>query len=108
MAGNGLRPHAERAKSRAASGSVEGNIGIQQKGYVVAFDLQIAFINIRGKGEGVQFFGVQLGTLSVVSDLVVFTVTDSQNLAERFAVRVLHDGMVELAAGHKINILAGI
>ena len=58
MSGNRLRPHTEGTEGRTAAGSVEGNERIQEKRDVVAFDLQITIVNVRGEGQRVQLFGV--------------------------------------------------
>ncbi len=41
-----------------------------------------------------------------MDDTAVLAIADPENLVEWFAVRVFHDGMIELPAGHKIDVLA--
>ena len=80
MTGKGLRPHAEGAKRRAAPRSVEGDKRIQEERHVIALDLQIAFIHVRGERERIQFFRVQLRTRRIVDDLSVLFVAGTQNV----------------------------
>src|SRR6266853_1813059 len=106
--GNGLRPHAEGAQRGAAAGGIKRNERVQQKWDVVVFDLEVALVNVRGKRKGIQLGGVQLRALRVVYDPAVLAIADTENLAERLAVRVFDDGVIELAAGHKFDVFAGI
>src|SRR5882762_10030479 len=106
--GNGLRPHTESAERGAAAGGIERDERMEQKWDVVVFDLEVALVNVGGKWKGVQLGGVQLRALRVVYDPAVLAIADAENLAERLAVRVFDDGVVELAAGHKLDVFAGI
>src|SRR6266850_1573434 len=108
VSGNGLRPHAESAQRRTATSRIERHEGMQQKGHVVVFNLEVTLVNVGGKWKGVQLGGVQLRALRVVYDPAVLAIADAQNLAERLAVRVFDDGVIELAAGHKLDVFAGI
>src|SRR5690349_6148924 len=81
---------------------------MQQKGNVVVFDDQVALVDICGKWKRVQLRGVQLRPLRVVHDLAVLAIADAEDFAERLAVRVLDNGMVEFAACDKIDVLATI
>src|SRR5207245_809602 len=105
VAGDGLRPHAEGTESGAAARGVEGNKRVQKEGDVVALDLQVALVDITGKGESIEFFGVKLRTRGVVNDLAVFAVADAEDVGEGLAVGVFDDGMVELAASDKVDVL---
>src|ERR1700722_3570867 len=107
MAGNRLGPHAESAQRRTAAGSIKGHVRIQEERYVVALNLQVALVNICGEGQRVEFRGVQLLARRSVDDLAVFAIADAHDFAERFAMRVFDNGMVEFTAGDKIDIFAG-
>src|SRR2546429_6825149 len=80
MSRNRLRPHAEGAKRRASARGVKRHVGVQQERHVVAFDFQVALVNVRGERQRVQPFRVQLRTFGVVHDLSVFAVADTENL----------------------------
>ena len=82
VAGNGLRPHAEGAKRRAAARGIERNVRIQEKWNVVAFDLQVALVNVGSERKRIQLRGMQLRARRVVNDLAVFAIADAQNFAE--------------------------
>ena len=75
---------------------------MQEERHVVAFDLQIALVDIGGKRQRIQLFGVQLRPRSVVNHLAVLAVAGAQNLLERLAVRVLRHGVIEFPA-HRRN-----
>src|SRR5216684_4289082 len=107
MPRNGLRPHAEGAQRRATASRIERHERMQQKWHVIVLDLQVALVNVRGKRQRVQLFRVQLRPLRAVYDLAVLAIADTQNLAQRFAVRVFDHRMVELPARHEIDVLAG-
>src|SRR5712672_155209 len=108
VSGNGLRPHAESAQRGTATSGIERDEGMQQKWDVIVFNLEVALVNVGGKRKGVQLGGVQLRALRVVYDPAILAITDAQNVAERLAVRVFDDGVIELAAGHKFDVFAGI
>ncbi len=108
MSGNRLRPHAEGTEGRTAAGSVEGNERVQEKRDIVAFDLQIAVVNVRGEGQRVEFLRVELRTRSIVDDFAILAEAGAKDLLHRLAVRVIGNGVVEFSAHHEINIFAGI
>ncbi len=106
--GNGLRPHAEGAKSGATTRAVERDERIKQERHVVAFDLEVALVDIGSKRQGIEFRGVQLRLGRVVNDLSIFAVAGAENILQRLAVGVVGDGVIEFAAHDEVNVFAGV
>ncbi len=106
MAGNRLRPHAERAQRRAPARRIERNVRVQKERHVVALNLQIALVNIGRKRQRVQLLGVQLRTRRVVDDFAFLAITDAHDLLNGLPVRVFHHGVVKLAVCHEIDVFA--
>ncbi len=108
MAGKRLRPHAEGAKRRAAARTVKGDERIQKERDIVAFDLEVALVDVRCERQGVQLFRVQLRPGPVVNDFAVFFVTRVKNLTHRLAMGILRHRVVEFSAHDEVDVLAGV
>ena len=87
---------------------VERDERIEQERHVVAFDLKIALVDLRSKGQSIQFFSVQLAARGVVHDLAVFAIAGSENLIEGLAVCIFGDGVVEFAADDEIDVQTAV
>ncbi len=74
---DGLRPHAEGAQRGATARCVERNERMQEERNGVVFDGQVALVNVGGKRECVQFFGVQLRARRVVHNFAVLAIADT-------------------------------
>ena len=68
----------------------------------VLADRQIAFVDRRNEGQGVQV--LEIRPIRVVLDLVALAVADPQDLLPGAALGNLGDGIVELPAGHEIHL----
>jgi len=86
---------------RTAARSVERDIWIQQKGDVVARDVEIALVDLGHMRQGIKV--LDLRPVGIVHDLTVFQIGDTENFLQRLALGVLDHGVVELFAGHEIN-----
>ena len=80
---------------------------MQEKRNVVAFDGEIALINVGGKRQRIELLGLQHGTRRIVHGLAVFQIADVGDFRNGLAIGILDDGMIELAADHEIDVLAG-
>ena len=81
---------------------------MQEEGHVVALDLQIALISVRGKRKSIELRGVQLGLRGIVDNLAVLAVTGPENLAQRLSVSIIRHGVIKFAAHHEVNVFAGV
>ncbi len=96
-----MRPQAESALRRAAARGIERDVRMQQERHVVARHVHVALVDLRRPRHGIQVF--DLRAVGVVQHLAVLLVADAENLAERFAVGVLHDGIIEFATADEVQ-----
>lgn len=102
VAGEGLGPEAEGALRGAAAGGVEGDVGVEEEGDVVAGDVHVALVDLGGPGHGVEVF--DLGAIGVVLDGAGgVLVGDAEDFVERLSVGEFNDGEVELAAADEVE-----
>src|SRR5208283_1521425 len=106
--GNSLGPHAESAEGGAAARGVERDVRVQEERNVVALDLQIAFVDIGGKGKRIEFRGMQLWLRGIVNNAAILAVTGAKNLIEGLAVSIIRHGVIKFAARDEVNVFAGI
>ena len=107
VAGKRLRPQAESTQRRTSARRVEGNERMQQERDIVLLDRQVLLVHFGGKRQRVELFGLHQRPRRIVHHLAVFHVAGVADLRERLALRVFHDGMIEFAAHHEIEVGAG-
>ncbi len=106
VSGMRLRPQTKRAHGRAAARGVEGNIRIQQKRDIVFAEIQVALVDLGHPRKLVQILdGWALGIVDVDS---VLAVTDARKLAQRRALGVVGDLVIELAPHDEVDGLGGV
>ena len=107
VAGQRLRPQAERAQRRTSARRIERYVRMQQERDVVVLDRQVALVDLGGKRQRVEFGGLQRRPRRVVDNFAVVPVAHARNLGKRLALRELDDRVVELAADDEVDLLAG-
>src|SRR5947209_16418238 len=104
MAGQGLRPKAERALRRTAARGVERHKRMQQERHVVLGYIQVACIYLGGPRHLVELFWRYLCAVGiVVDDAVRILVADAEYVLERLALGKLNDREVELTAADEVD-----
>ena len=68
VAGQGLRPQTERAERGTSARRIERDIRMEQKRNVVVLDGEIAFVDLCGERQSVEFPGLEKRSRRVVDD----------------------------------------
>ncbi len=105
MAAQRLRPQAEGALRRAAARRVERDVRMQQERHVVACHVHVALVDLRRPRHRIQIF--HLRAIRIVLDHTLrILVADAEDLVQRLAVGILHNGEVELAPADEVDHFA--
>ena len=103
MSAERLGPEAERALRRASARRVQGHKGVEQERHVVAADIQVAPVDVGHVRQGVEILDGR--TVGIVHHVSILAVRNAEDVFDRLALRVFHDGVVEFLAAGYVNDL---
>src|SRR5438132_2444509 len=96
MSAQQLRPQAERALRRAATGDVEREERIQEEWDVVLANIQIALVHVDHVGKRIQVLDGR--TVRIVNTLSVFQVRNAGDICQWLPVRKLDSRKIKFPA----------
>ena len=101
MSAERLGPEAERALRRASARRVQRHKRVEQERHVVAADIQVAPVNVGHVRQGVEILDGR--PVGIMHDASILAIRNAENVFDRLALRVFHDGVVEFLAAGYVN-----
>jgi hypothetical protein len=101
MAAHRLGPETKSAVSRAATGSIKGNIRVKEIGNIILREIKIPLKNFANEREGIEVFDGW--TVRIVNDTAILPETDAADFFDPLSPGKFGHGIVKFFPRNKIN-----